>query len=99
MKNSYHVVGSKSVGYGVRHIDGYMEYDLLESRTLAKLICEILNQGIGPQWDAIEDEIDLLSLSSRIQAGIKPNQRIMSPSCHKMERYFSCDEDSARSGS
>ncbi len=54
---AYRVVGNRSLGYGVRHRDGYMEYDLVESRLIAEVICRILNKGIGPEWDAVEKAI------------------------------------------
>ncbi len=67
----YSVVGNHSLGYGVRHRDRYLEYDLLESRSLATLICEILNAGIGPDWEAVEEEIDRRTLAGRVKTAVR----------------------------
>lgn len=51
---NYKVKGNHLAGYAVLSESGGIEYDLLESRTEAEEICEVLNDGIGPEWDAVE---------------------------------------------
>jgi len=50
----YKVEGNHVRGYAVVHESGGIEYDLLESRAEADEICEVLNEGVGPEWDAVE---------------------------------------------
>lgn len=54
----YEVVGAKSRGYAVVMKNGVIEYDLIEKKEDAEEICDILNRGIGPEWDAVEAELD-----------------------------------------
>ena len=54
----YRIVGNKKDGYAVLTSNGAIEYDLLESRSLAVQIRNILNRGIGPDWDAVEREME-----------------------------------------
>jgi hypothetical protein len=55
-KPRYKVVGGGKL-FGVAHVTGGMEYDLLETWEEAEKICAILNRGIGPEWDAVEREL------------------------------------------
>ena len=54
----YHVEGNHVTGYAILTENGGIEYDLLESRTEADEICEVLNSGIGPEWDAVIAELE-----------------------------------------
>lgn len=50
----YHVEGNHVVGYAVVEEHGGVEYDHLDTRSQAEEICEALNAGVGPEWDAVE---------------------------------------------
>lgn len=52
--DTYHVEGNHITGYCILLPNGGIEYDLLETRQEADEICEVLNQGIGPEWDEVE---------------------------------------------
>lgn len=61
----YKVVGAKTRGYAVVYVvGGGIEYDLIDRKEDAEEICEILNRGIGPEWDLVESELD-----KRVDAG------------------------------
>jgi hypothetical protein len=38
--------------------DNAIMYDLLDSKLEAIKICEILNEGIGPDWDEVGPELE-----------------------------------------
>lgn len=58
MRKDYKLVGVKKRGYAVVHKSGGIEYDLLETRELAVVIRDVLNAGIGPEWDAVSAELE-----------------------------------------
>lgn len=62
---AYRVVGGSVRGFAVIAATGAIEYDLLERRVDANDICEILNRGIGPEWDAVEAELDRIEGTGR----------------------------------
>lgn len=45
-------------GFGVVTQSGAIVYDLLETRREAEEICDVLNSGIGPEWDAVSAELE-----------------------------------------
>jgi len=53
----YKVVGSKGSGFAVVDRAGATEYDLIKTRECAVAIKNVLNRGIGPEWDAVEAEL------------------------------------------
>lgn len=53
----YYVDGNHVTGYGVFLVGGGIEYDLIDTKQEADEICEVLNRGIGPEWDAVEAEL------------------------------------------
>ncbi len=53
MKHKYHVVGNEQTKYAVVDNLGGIVYDLLDSRKEAVAIKNVLNKGIGPEWDAV----------------------------------------------
>lgn len=55
-KRKYKVVGRRPY-WGVALVNGGLEYDLLDSETEAETICAVLNEGKGPEWDKIADEV------------------------------------------
>ena len=58
MGKPYLVTGNKTSGYAVLTPDGAVKYDLLDTRSKASDIAAVLNDGIGPEWDAVERELD-----------------------------------------
>lgn len=36
---------------------GLVVYDLIETEAEARIICAVLNKGIGPEWFKIQDEV------------------------------------------
>lgn len=55
MRNdTYYVEGNHLTGYFILMQGGGIEYDLLETKQEADEICEVLNRGIGPEWDEVE---------------------------------------------
>lgn len=57
MKQIYSVEGNTKRGFAVVDHHGAIEYDLLESRKEATQIKNVLNSGIGPEWDAVSQEL------------------------------------------
>ncbi|HXN71491.1 MAG TPA: hypothetical protein VN861_02945 [Candidatus Acidoferrales bacterium] len=55
-KVKYRVTGNRP--FGVSVIGGGLEYDLIYARKDADIICGILNEGIGPEWDDVEPEFN-----------------------------------------
>lgn len=55
--NKYKVVGGEAQGYAVVARSGGIEYDLIETKAMAVAIRRVLNAGIGPEWDAVEREL------------------------------------------
>jgi len=53
----YKVVGDNQFGFAVTDAKGGTLYDLIESRTEADSIRDVLNSGIGPEWNAVENEL------------------------------------------
>jgi hypothetical protein len=51
------VVGSKG---------GAILYDLLESEKLATEIRDIVNDGIGPEWDLVNEELERRRASGKL---------------------------------
>jgi hypothetical protein len=56
MAHTYQLVGEQYGPFGVTE-DGVMLYDLIESRSEAEIIRDVCDEGLGPEWDAIEDEV------------------------------------------
>lgn len=56
-KLKYRVVGNHKDGYAVVQ-GGAIEYDLLETRSDANAIRDVLNDGFGPEWEAVEAELE-----------------------------------------
>lgn len=52
-------------GCVVEVADGSLVYDLVADPEEARLICEILNRGIGPEWDAVEPVLRRWKMSAR----------------------------------
>ena len=57
-EQAYHVEGNHVAKYAIVLENGAVEYDLLDTRTEADEICEVLNCGIGPEWDAVITELE-----------------------------------------
>lgn len=59
MKKSarYRVTGSAKTGFAVVTAQGAIEYDLILSRKEAEQIRDILNDGVGPEWEAVANEM------------------------------------------
>lgn len=53
---TYRVAGNRKDKYFVLE-DGGVLYDLLESRDEARAIRDVLRDGIGPEWDAVDAEL------------------------------------------
>lgn len=55
-------IGNKIVSNGpwaiVEAGNSAVVYDLLDSYVEAKVICTVLNEGKGPEWDKIRDEVE-----------------------------------------
>jgi hypothetical protein len=54
-RTKYKVIGNGP--FGVAMQNGVIEYDLLDTKKEATDICAVLNDGIGPEWDAVEAEL------------------------------------------
>lgn len=59
----YRVIGHKDRGYAVVQKGGGIEYDLLETRELAVKIRDVLNAGVGPDWDEVSVELERMGAS------------------------------------
>jgi hypothetical protein len=57
MNKMYRVTGKEKTGFAVVDGHGAIVYDLLDSKEEAIEICAILNDGIGPEWGAVEEEL------------------------------------------
>jgi len=57
MNKMYRVTGKEKTGFAVVDGHGATVYDLLDSKEEAIEICAILNDGIGLEWDAVEEEL------------------------------------------
>jgi len=57
MSKMYRVTGKEKTGFAVVDGQGATVYDLLDSKGEAIEIRAILNDGIGPEWDAVEEEL------------------------------------------
>ncbi len=55
MSKMYRVTGKEKAGFAVVDGQGVTVYDLPDSKVEAIEICAILNGGIGPEWDAVEE--------------------------------------------
>lgn len=64
MAKAYKVAGNKDRGYAVVQVAGGIEYDLLGERKLAVAIKNILNEGIGPEWDPVLSELERRGISA-----------------------------------
>lgn len=56
----YEVVSDDGKEFGARAVGGGIMYDNLSSRQLAFDIVYVLNQGIGPEWAAVEAALEQL---------------------------------------
>jgi hypothetical protein len=57
MSDTYHVFGNHVLKYSILDQGGAVEYHDIQTRTEADEICAVLNRGIGPEWDAVEDAL------------------------------------------
>jgi hypothetical protein len=55
--SKYKVVGHAKIGFAVLE-DGAILYDLLERKSIANAIRDVLRDGIGPDWNAVEAELE-----------------------------------------
>lgn len=55
---NYEVIGAKP--WAVAEKRGGIVYDLLETKGEAKRICDVLNMGIGPEWESVEKALKRL---------------------------------------
>jgi hypothetical protein len=52
---TYRIIGTERP-YSVGEYKGGVLYDNLDTFSEAWIICKLLNEGKGPEWDAIESE-------------------------------------------
>lgn len=55
-RKQYRIVGAEPE-FGIEAVKGGIIYDLLPKADAVN-VCAVLNSGVGPEWDAVEAELE-----------------------------------------
>jgi hypothetical protein len=70
-RSKYTISGHATIGFAILE-DGAILYDLLETKQQARVIRDVLLDGIGPEWDAVKAELEkrgIAALEAQIGTG------------------------------